>query len=80
MLPGLIKAALRHGAAEGIDVLEHIGCGLPKMAAVDRYAPYRRKLPSWQYFYRATDAAIASQLQRPEAWDPSMFDGDASFD
>lgn len=80
LLSGLVRVVLERMRAEGLDLLEHVGCGLPKMAAVDRYAPYRRKLPSWQYFYRATDPALARQLQRPEAWDPSMYDGDASFD
>jgi hypothetical protein len=79
LLPALLRAALRRCAAEGYSVLEHRGCGLPKMRSFDHFAPYRRKLPNWPYYYRAADPAVAAELARPKAWDPSSFDGDASF-
>jgi hypothetical protein len=72
--------ALRKCIDTGIDVLEHVGCGLPKMRSFECFAPYRRTLPCWPFYYRAVDPALASQLARPEVWDPSTFDGDASFD
>ncbi len=50
------------------------------MRSLDQYAPYRRKLPSWSYYYRAADPALAAEMAKAEAWDPSGFDGDASFD
>jgi hypothetical protein len=80
LLPGLLRAALRHCAAEGLCVLEHLGCDLPKMAALDRCAPYRRKLEAWPYYYHATDPALAAELMVPDVWDPSAYDGDASFE
>jgi hypothetical protein len=80
LLPGLLKAALRRCVEEGVHVLEHLGSGLPKLRSFDRFAPYRRTLPCWPFYYRAADPTIDAQLARPEVWDPSVFDGDASFD
>jgi hypothetical protein len=80
LLPELLRAALRRCAAEGFYVLEHLGCGLPKMRTFDDFAPYRRKLPNWPFYYHAADPALGVELRRPEAWAPSTFDGDASID
>jgi hypothetical protein len=50
------------------------------MHSLDRYAPYRRKLSNWSYYYRAAQPALAAEMLNAEVWDPSGFDGDASFD
>jgi hypothetical protein len=80
LLPSLLRAVVRRCVAEGFYVLEHLGCGLAKTSSLDRCAPYRRKLPAWPYYYHASDPALAAELRKPEVWDPSAFDGDASFD
>jgi len=80
LLPSLLQFALRRCAAEEIDILDHLGRGLPKMQAVDRFAPYRQKLTTWPFYYRATDPALCAELVQPRVWDPSSFDGDASFE
>jgi hypothetical protein len=80
LLPSLLQSALRRCAAEEIDILDHLGRGLPKMQAVDRFAPYRQKLTTWPFYYRAADPALCAQLVQPRVWDPSSFDGDASFE
>jgi hypothetical protein len=80
LLPGLLQVALRRCAKENLLVLEQMGCGVPKLASFDHYAPYRRKLRSWCYYFKATNPAIHAELSRPEVWDPSMFDGDAHFE
>jgi hypothetical protein len=80
LLPGLLRLALRRCAAEDFYVLDHLGCGLPQTATFDRCAPYRLKLPNWPYFYHAADPKLAADLRGPEAWAPSSFDGDASFE
>jgi hypothetical protein len=79
LLPGLLRAAMRCCGEEGIHVLEHVGGNLPKMRALDRYAPYRRKLAAWPFYYKAADPALDAELKEPLAWDPSAFDGDASL-
>jgi hypothetical protein len=80
LLPALLRAALRRCAMEGIWVLEHLGCGLPKWRSFDEHAPYRRKLPSWSYYYHAVDPTLDVELRKAEVWDPSGYDGDASFE
>jgi hypothetical protein len=79
LLPSLIVEAARRCADEGIGALEHVGCDLPKTRAFDQFAPYRRRLPAWSYYYKAADPSVEAALTRPEAWDPSSFDGDASL-
>jgi hypothetical protein len=61
-------------------MLEHLGCDLPKMRTFDRCAPYRRKMPNWPFFSHAADESLNTELQKPEVWDPSSFDGDASLE
>jgi hypothetical protein len=80
LLPALLRPVLQRCAAENIDLLDHLGRDLPKMRAFDRFAPYRLKQSCWPFYYRAADPAIDAELARPEVWDPSTFDGDASFD
>lgn len=80
LLPGLLETARRRCVAEGIGMLEHLGCGLPKMQSLDQHAPYRRKLASWPYFCKVADPGLKAELSRPEAWDPSDFDGDGSLE
>jgi hypothetical protein len=79
LLPSLLGAALRRCAHEGVCVLEKAGTGLNKTRDFERFAPYRRK-QTWPTFYRAVDPALAVELRRPEVWDPSEFDGDASLE
>jgi hypothetical protein len=80
LLPSLLLATLQQCAAEDVWVLEHLGRGIPKMLALDRCAPHHRKLPSWPYYYHAVDPVLEAELAKREAWDPSGFDGDASFE
>lgn len=79
LLPVLLQAALKRCAAEDVYVLEHLGFGLPKMRSFDSFAPYRRKLPNWPYYFHASDPALDAELHRPECWDPSEFDGAGSI-
>jgi hypothetical protein len=79
LLPGLLQAALRCCAAEGVHLLEHLGYGLPKMRSFDTVAPYRARRPCWPFYYRAADPTLAAELRKPDAWDPSEFDGDTSY-
>jgi hypothetical protein len=78
-LPDLLAVALARCATEDISVLDKPGLGLAKMRAFDEFARYRRT-QSWPFFYRATDRSLADTLRRPEVWDPSEYDGDASLE
>ena len=74
-----VQRAHQECRAQGIHVLEHVGCDLPKVRIFEKSAPYRRTLPSWSFFYRTRDRNLARDLAPPEAWAPSSYDADASL-
>jgi hypothetical protein len=75
----MLAWALKRCQREGIHMLEAVGFASEKQSIIERFAPYRRQLSSWCYFYKATSSELAKSLTKPEAWDPSCFDGDASL-
>lgn len=80
LLTALLSAALRRCAKEDVYILENLGLGVPKMRALGDYAPYRKKLSNWKFYYRAADSGLDSELSAARFWDPSAYDGDASFE
>jgi hypothetical protein len=58
---------------EGIHMLEDVGCCIDQAAA-----PYRRKLGSWLFYYKA-NCTLAARLNGSASWRTSLFDGDASL-
>lgn len=79
-LSAFLALALQRCATEGLSVLENLGRGVPKMRVVDECAPYRKTLENWKFFYRAADATLDAELSESKFWDPSAYDGDASFE
>jgi hypothetical protein len=79
MLGIFVSWALQRCRAEGIHILEHTGRFLADGEFFETVAPYRRKLPSWQYFYRINNPALKAALSDKHAWAPSLFDGDATL-
>jgi hypothetical protein len=69
-----IQRAYDDCRAEGIHVLEHIGCGLPKMRVFDESAPYRRSIPNSSLIYFTRNAELAEHLSHPESWTPFFYD------
>lgn len=80
LLPGMLNRALQRCRAEGIYIFDLLGRDLPKMRGFDEFAPYQRKLSTWPYYYRSNDPALSAELVQPGVWDPSSYDGDASFE
>ena len=78
LLIPLLAWALKRCRRERMHVLESTGRWLEPDGLIRRLAPYRRRLPSWTFYYRASDAGLAQKLKRPDAWAPSLYDGDAS--
>lgn len=78
LLSPLLRAATCRCAAEDVHAIWHVGCGIPKMHAFDRAAPYRLRR-NWRFFYQTSDPELAVDLGKPEVWDPSEYDGDASY-
>ena len=79
LLSPLLSWALSRCRDEGIHTLEYFGRWLGPGEPVDRLAPYRRKLPTWIFVYRANDPALAERLKDPQVWCPTLYDGDASL-
>jgi hypothetical protein len=79
LLPALLRAALERCAKANL-MLENFGRGVPKMRTLDDRAPYRKKLENWKFFYSAADAGLDAELSSARFWDPSAYDGDASFE
>jgi hypothetical protein len=79
LLPALVGRALRKCREERIYRLINIGRWLEDGEWLERVAPYRRKLPSWVYYYRSNNPQLTDRLRDPEVWAPFLFDGDASL-
>lgn len=80
LLGQLLNAALERCGDESITILENLGRGVPKMEALDRRAPYLEQLSNWKFYYAAADSPLQEALAVAQAWDPSSYDGDASFE
>jgi len=79
MLRSFLSWMLHKCKSEGIHVLEITGRWLVRPGLPHVRAPYRRKLRSWTYYYKATNDDLSESLKDPEIWAPSSFDGDASL-
>ena len=75
----LMAAALRLARREHVHVVEVTGLESFKRQVLERLAPHCRKLPVWCYMYKALNSELRTALARPETWDPSPFDGDATL-
>ncbi|HWR53684.1 MAG TPA: hypothetical protein VN428_21420 [Bryobacteraceae bacterium] len=80
---GIIRPALawmlRKCRMEGTHILENVGCWLEAPGLPPIPAPHHRTLPSWMFYYKSNDGALAEALTDATAWAPSSFDGDVSL-
>src|SRR5207245_5539968 len=79
LLSPMLSWALRKCRDEGIHILENVGRWLEPGDFMDTAAPYHRKHSTWTYFYRANNKDLAERLTDRRAWDPSLYDGNASL-
>jgi hypothetical protein len=79
ILRSILSWTLQRCRSERIHTLEVTGGFLDPRSSVRVNAPYRRTLPSWTYYYKATDNRLAEELRDPSVWRPTSFDGDASL-
>jgi hypothetical protein len=79
LLRPAIAWLLRKCRSEGVHIAEHSGGWLDRLGIEGTAAPFRRKLKSWLFYYKARGESLARQLQDPNVWAPSSFDGDASL-
>jgi hypothetical protein len=75
----VLEWMLRHCRETGIHVAENVGCWLEGLPVPGFSVPYRRKMKSWMFYYRASQPDLSRCLQDPAMWTPSSFDGDASL-
>jgi hypothetical protein len=78
-LAPLLHHARQRARREGIHMVEAVGFHAGLRAALEELAPWRRKLTSWLFFYKALDPQLDADLASPAAWNPSFFDGDGSL-
>ena len=64
---------------EGVHVLEAFGFTDEKRAVLESFAPLRRKLEGWPFYFKSRYAEIETALSKATAWDPSVYDGDGSL-
>jgi hypothetical protein len=79
LLAPLLRWALDKCAEMGVHMLESVGCWLEDGEFMETFAPHRRKLATWTYFYRANHSELAEKLKDRRTWAPSAFDGNASL-
>jgi hypothetical protein len=79
LLGPMLSWALRRCRCEGIHMLEHTGRWLEQGEFMETAAPYRRKLSTWTYFYRASNPELKELLNGRQVWAPSLFDSDATL-
>lgn len=76
LLP-MLADTLERCKRDGTAVVESIGWRLEDGDFMARVAPYARTLPSWQYFFKASDPALDGILRDRDVWEPSQYEGDA---
>ena len=75
----LLRHSLELCRKEGVHVLEAIGFAPEKRAALEKFAPLRRKFEAWPFYFKSRSAEIETALSAATAWDPSIYDGDGSL-
>jgi hypothetical protein len=78
-LAAIFRYALKLARQTGIHVVEKVGRNVEDTSLLDAFAPYRRKLATWPFYFQASDPEFHQALQSPALWRPSSFDGDASL-
>lgn len=70
--------ALDRCRRDRIHLLETIGLRVAGVGDVATLAPYHVQQGAWSFWYKACDRSLAGVLKDPNAWAPSLLDGDAS--
>jgi hypothetical protein len=79
IIRALCVAAYKHAKSIGSDILEVAGFPPGIRNVFWQWNPYRRKLPSCPYYFKAADPALQQALSSATAWYACPFDGDATL-
>lgn len=74
----VLQRALERCCATGIHVLQTVGLCPRGVGDISLFAPYKVRLQTSPYLYKALDRSLAEVLSDPQVWVPSLFDGDAT--
>jgi hypothetical protein len=75
----LLSNGLKVCGEKKIHGLEVVGFDEEKRQVIRKITIWQRKLPVWNYYYKAKDNNLSELLKDPKYWDPSIIDGDASL-
>jgi hypothetical protein len=75
----LLRHSLRLCREEGVHVLEATGFTPAKRATLESFAPLRRRMKAWPFYFKSKSADVDTALSVPTAWDASIYDGDGSL-
>jgi len=75
----LVTAALARCASRGVAALEIKGVGKARQELFAGLHPRVRRLDASRFLFRLTRPDLMEALLSPEAWDPSLTDGDATL-
>jgi hypothetical protein len=64
---------------EGVHLLETTGFTPAKRAVLESFAPLRRRMEAWPFYFKSRSAEIETALSSATVWDPSVYDGDGTL-
>jgi hypothetical protein len=79
LLRSILGAACSRFRGEKLEMLEVLGFHGWVRDEISLLAPYTRRLEFWPYLYKAVAPGLAKELAESSAWEPSIYDGDASL-
>jgi hypothetical protein len=74
----VLERALERCCATGIHVLQTVGLSPRGVGDISPFAPYKIRLQTPPYLYKALNHSLVEVLSDPQVWAPSLFDGDAT--
>jgi hypothetical protein len=77
VLRTVVGGALRIARDRAVHLVAMTGHGEPKRRALMALHPHFKTTPGWPLYYKAADAALEQPLKSSNAWDLSLYDGDA---
>jgi len=73
----VMRGALHLARGSGIHLVAMSGHNEAKREAVRDLRPHVKATPGWPLYYKAVDESLKEPLRSPDAWDLSLYDGDA---
>jgi len=75
----LIAAAYSEAKAQGCHILELTGLPPAIREIISTLKPFRRKMQTFPFYFRALSADLANQLSQANSWYVTAYDGDSAI-